>query len=118
ILALAATYNSQTWQFYLGNRERLPVHPSDIRGCPWGGRSRKSDRLLGHNLRLEVIAEGVETDEQLLFLRERGCDEAQGYLFSRPVPADRLPKFLADRMTGLLGPSSARRSSSSLERTA
>jgi len=42
---------------------------------------------LGHTLQLTVIAEGVENDDQLAFLRNYGCDEVQGYLFSRPVPA-------------------------------
>jgi len=42
---------------------------------------------LGHNLQLSVIAEGVETVEQLEFLRNYDCDEAQGYLISKPVPA-------------------------------
>jgi len=42
---------------------------------------------MGHSLKLKVIAEGVETKEQLAFLRSRRCDEMQGYLFSRPVPA-------------------------------
>jgi len=41
---------------------------------------------LTHNLRHKVIAEGVETLEQLDFLREHGCDEMQGYFFSRPLP--------------------------------
>ncbi len=43
---------------------------------------------LGHQLGLRVLAEGVETEEQLEFLREHGCDEAQGYYFSRPVSAE------------------------------
>lgn len=42
---------------------------------------------LGHTLQLSVIAEGVETPEQLEALRGYGCDEAQGYLYSRPVPS-------------------------------
>lgn len=43
---------------------------------------------MGHSLGLSVLAEGVETPEQLTFLRERGCNTYQGYLCSAPVPAD------------------------------
>ncbi len=43
---------------------------------------------LGHNLNLRVIAEGVETEDQLCFLREYGCDEVQGYFIGKPMAAD------------------------------
>ena len=49
---------------------------------------------LGHSLGLKVVAEGVETLEQLELLREYHCDEIQGYLFSRPVPLSELPPLL------------------------
>jgi len=49
---------------------------------------------LGRSLDLRVIAEGVETRDQLDFLKAQGCDEAQGYYFSRPVPAEQFAKLL------------------------
>ncbi|MEO7659521.1 MAG: EAL domain-containing protein [Pyrinomonadaceae bacterium] len=50
---------------------------------------------LAHNLRLKVVAEGVETEEQFNFLRLLRCDEWQGYLFSKPIPAAAFEKLLA-----------------------
>jgi EAL domain-containing protein (putative c-di-GMP-specific phosphodiesterase class I) len=50
--------------------------------------------VLAHNLRLKVVAEGVETGEQRLFLREMNCNTMQGYLFSRPLPAAQVENML------------------------
>jgi len=50
---------------------------------------------LGHKLNLRVIAEGVETEQQRAFLRANDCDEMQGYLFSRPLPAQDVARMMA-----------------------
>jgi EAL domain-containing protein (putative c-di-GMP-specific phosphodiesterase class I) len=55
----------------------------------------KSVILLGQSLNLSVIAEGVETAEQLALLKQYGCDEVQGYYFSRPVPQNELAQLLS-----------------------
>jgi EAL domain-containing protein (putative c-di-GMP-specific phosphodiesterase class I) len=49
---------------------------------------------MARNLNLQVVAEGVETEEQLNFLREHGCNAYQGYLHSRPLPAEELVELL------------------------
>jgi diguanylate cyclase (GGDEF)-like protein len=55
---------------------------------------------MGHALGLKVVAEGVETDPHQALLRKQGCDEMQGYLFSRPIPADRFAEYLALKRAG------------------
>ena len=45
---------------------------------------------MAHSLRLKVVAEGVETQEQFDFLLERGCDAMQGFFFSKPLPAEEI----------------------------
>jgi EAL domain-containing protein (putative c-di-GMP-specific phosphodiesterase class I) len=51
---------------------------------------------LAHSLRLKVVAEGVETPEQLRFLRTLGCDQYQGYHFSPPLPASEFARLVCD----------------------
>ncbi|MGZ5492359.1 MAG: putative bifunctional diguanylate cyclase/phosphodiesterase [Thermoanaerobaculia bacterium] len=52
---------------------------------------------MAHSLNLKVVAEGVERQDQLEFLRRHDCDIIQGYLFSKPVPADQLEAFINER---------------------
>ena len=67
---------------------------------------------LGHSMKMQVIAEGVETVEQLDYLRTQECDEIQGFYFSRPLPVEEFAKLVREageggngRLTGLgLGP--------------
>ncbi len=51
---------------------------------------------LGHSFNMEITAEGVETEEQLAVLRSLGCDEIQGFYFSRPLPGDEFAAFLGN----------------------
>ncbi len=54
---------------------------------------------MAHNLKLKVVAEGVETVDQLLFLRSKQCDEMQGYLISHPLPADEFEKTMLSHIS-------------------
>ncbi len=55
---------------------------------------------MAHNLDLEVIAEGVETEDQLAYLKDQGCDSIQGFLISPPVPASEFLTLIRDRAAG------------------
>jgi len=57
---------------------------------------------LARTLKMKVIAEGVETEAQMSFLRENGCDEIQGYYYSKPVPASAAAAWLPSAATGEL----------------
>jgi diguanylate cyclase (GGDEF)-like protein/PAS domain S-box-containing protein len=70
----------------------LKIDRTFVDGLPSGEQDAQIARAIiamAHSLNLAVIAEGVETHEQLEFLREHGCDEVQGYLFGRPMPPTR-----------------------------
>ncbi|MBV6285512.1 EAL domain-containing protein [Pseudomonas aegrilactucae] len=84
--------------------KRFPVNyvkidQTFIRGLSEGSEDAAITRaiiVMAHSLDLQVVAEGVESIEQLAFLREQGCDEVQGYLISRPVEADTLAGLLRE----------------------
>jgi diguanylate cyclase (GGDEF)-like protein/PAS domain S-box-containing protein len=76
---------------------RLKIDQSFVRDLLTNENSVKITRAIiamAHSLNLSVLAEGVETEGQLTKLREEGCDEVQGYLFSRPVCAEEFEKLL------------------------
>ena len=68
--------------------DKLKLDQSFLRKLAFGGDEApivSGIIAMGHSLGMEVLAEGVETEEQLAFLRRAGCDQAQGFYFSRPV---------------------------------
>lgn len=63
----------------------------------------KSIVQLARNFGLETVAEGVETEEALRVVHRAGCEHVQGYLFARPMPANEIPGFVANRTALLAG---------------
>jgi EAL domain-containing protein (putative c-di-GMP-specific phosphodiesterase class I) len=75
----------------------LKIDKSFVQEMTTGARDRimvQKTIEMGHDLGMHVIAEGVETEEQLDLLRSYSCDSAQGYFFSRPIPAKEMVKWL------------------------
>jgi diguanylate cyclase (GGDEF)-like protein len=77
---------------FVGDLPENPAHAAIVRSVV----------DLGHNLGLQVVAEGVETRDIVALLIATGCDIAQGYLLARPMPAADLPPWLADHRVGAL----------------
>jgi len=82
--------------------DSVKIDQSFVRGIP----ESKDDEAIveaiiamAHSLHLKVVAEGVETKEQFDFLRTHGCDQIQGYYFSKPIPANEIVKLLYKSMT-------------------
>ena len=73
---------------------------SDITTDPNDATIVRAIIALAHGLNLTSIAEGVETEQQLNFLREHGCDQIQGYLVNRPVPAEPMESLLRADQSG------------------
>lgn len=104
-----------TGQSSLGYLKRFPIDVlkidrsfiNDLTGDPGAAEIATTIIAMAHNLKLKVIAEGVETQDQLAFLRQQRCDEMQGFLFSKPAPAEDFAKVL--RLARPLPPSTPSR---------
>ena len=86
----------------LAQLKRFPIHTlkvdrSFIRDIPGSAEDKAITQAIiamGKTLNLTVVAEGVETQEQQAFLQEQGCDQMQGYYFSKPIAADQFAELL------------------------
>ncbi len=84
--------------------DRLKIDRSfvqDIMSNPDDAEMIVSIIALGHSMKLKVLAEGVETKEQLQYLKAQGCDEVQGFYFSKPLPVDEVSALLAQPVANI-----------------
>ena len=84
-------------EFNLANGDQLKIDQSFVESLPYDMNACAIVRTiigLGKTLGLRVIAEGVETQEQLEFLNDNGCHLYQGYLFGRPMPLGEFVAFV------------------------
>jgi diguanylate cyclase (GGDEF)-like protein/PAS domain S-box-containing protein len=89
---------------------RLKLDPSSVRGIGTSDADAALARAviaMAHGLGVSVIAEGIETMDQLSMLRSYGCDEGQGYLLGRPVPGPEVPRMVFVLSIGTAAPSLA-----------
>ena len=80
----------------------LKVDKSFVRGLPQNPEDAAITRAIiamARSLRMEIVAEGIETQEQSDFLRANGCDKSQGYLYGRPCPAAQIGEMLGEART-------------------
>ena len=79
--------------------DHLKIDRAFVQNLPFSNNEANIARhiiQMAHGLNLQVIAEGVENQEQLAFLRDAGCDEIQGFLVSRPLPAEDITELLSN----------------------
>jgi len=89
--------------FHVDRIKIAQVFVSDLVSVPSDQAIVRAALGLARELSLTVVAEGIETAEQLQLLKSWGCREGQGYFFSRPLPAEAMTQLLRTRL-GLSGP--------------
>lgn len=88
-------------RFPLNNLKIAQPFVQDMTTNPHDKALVKAMIFIAHSFDMSVIAEGVETEEQLALLQDLGCDEIQGYLYSKPLPAEQFTGMLLKRVSSL-----------------